>query len=65
MKGIDCATALTAAKALEFKEDGYTFVGRYTVPEGSWKALTADEVKAISDAGLYIVSVYETQRNVL
>lgn len=59
-KGIDCATPLTAETAAAFKEDGYTFVGRYAVPEGSWKALTAEEVQVISDAGLYIVSVFET-----
>lgn len=59
-KGIDCASTITPELAEEFKADGYTFVGRYTVPEGSWKALSLDEVKAITDAGLYIVSIWET-----
>lgn len=62
-KGIDCATPLTAELAKEFKADGYDFVARYTVPEGSWKALTAEEVANIVDAGLYIVSIFETTAN--
>lgn len=57
--GFDCATPLTAELAKRFKTGGYDYVGRYLVPNG-WKALTAAEVKAISDAGLKIVSVFET-----
>ncbi|OAS21125.1 DUF1906 domain-containing protein [Paenibacillus oryzisoli] len=57
--GFDCATPLTADLAKRFKTGGYDFVGRYLVP-GGWKALTAAEVKTIGDAGLGIISVFET-----
>lgn len=55
---IDCATKLTAESAKALKSEGITHVIRYLNP--GWKGLTADEVKAISDAGLEIVSVFET-----
>ncbi|MCS7460897.1 DUF1906 domain-containing protein [Paenibacillus doosanensis] len=58
-KGFDCATPLTANTAAAFERDGYVFVARYLVPS-SWKALTRQEVDTISNAGLQIVSVYET-----
>ncbi|WP_028547403.1 DUF1906 domain-containing protein [Paenibacillus sp. UNC451MF] len=58
-KGFDCATPLTDSTAAAFKQDGYVFVARYLVPP-SWKALTTKEVKSICDAGLQIVSVFET-----
>lgn len=58
-KGIDLATPLNATTAAAFAADGYTFVCRYLVPSG-WKRLTAEEVDAISNAGLRIVSVFET-----
>lgn len=61
-KGFDCATPLTAALAAKFKDDGFEFVCRYLVPSG-WKRLTKDEAEAISDAGLQIVSVFETTAN--
>ncbi|MFH5185703.1 glycoside hydrolase domain-containing protein [Paenibacillus sp. TAB 01] len=58
-KGFDCATPLTAAKAREFAADGFTFVCRYLAPPGSRKRLTAAEAQAITDAGMWIVSVFE------
>jgi hypothetical protein len=58
-KGFDCATALTAELAAKFKSDGYVFVCRYLVPSG-WKMLTKGEAQAISEAGLQIISVFET-----
>lgn len=58
-KGFDCATPLTAYRALQFKEDGYDFVCRYLVPTG-YKHLTLDEAEVIKSAGLNIVSVFET-----
>jgi hypothetical protein len=60
--GFDCATPLTAATAAAFRADGYMFVARYLVPSG-WKALSQEEVEVISDAGLQIISVFETTAN--
>ncbi|WP_164821350.1 glycoside hydrolase domain-containing protein [Paenibacillus koleovorans] len=59
MKGFDCSTPLTYEKALEFRADGFEFVCRYLVPTG-FKRLTPEEATAISEAGLKIVSVFET-----
>ncbi|WP_135552136.1 DUF1906 domain-containing protein [Paenibacillus cymbidii] len=58
-KGFDCASPLTSAAAAAFVRDGMVFVARYLVPSG-WKALTQAEAKLISDAGLQLVSVFET-----
>ena len=58
-KGFDCATPLTSKTATSFAVDGYDFVGRYLVP-GGWKALTESEATIINQAGISIVSVYET-----
>ncbi|GAA4856186.1 hypothetical protein GCM10023310_39170 [Paenibacillus vulneris] len=58
-KGFDCATPLTDSTAAAFKKDGYVFVARYLVPS-SWKALSVKEVQSICNAGLQIVSVFET-----
>jgi hypothetical protein len=62
-KGFDCATPLTASKAREFAGQGYTFVGRYLADAGSWKRLSPAEAQAITDAGLYIVSLFERYAN--
>ncbi|WEG14171.1 DUF1906 domain-containing protein [Pullulanibacillus sp. KACC 23026] len=56
--GMDCATKLTADLVSALKAAGVTHVARYLGT--SWKGLTADEVKAISDSGIKIVSVFET-----
>lgn len=61
-KGFDCATPISRSTAERFKNDGYVFVCRYLIPSG-WKRLTPEEAKAISEAGLYIVSVFETTAN--
>ncbi|MFH5181171.1 DUF1906 domain-containing protein [Paenibacillus sp. TAB 01] len=58
-KGFDCSTPLTTDKAREFAADGFTFVCRYLAPPGSRKRLTAAEAQAITDAGMWIVSVFE------
>lgn len=58
-KGFDCATPLSLAVARSFRADGYEFVCRYLVPSG-WKMLSRSEAVAISQAGLQIVSVFET-----
>ena len=63
MKGVDCATPLTAVTAPAVKAAGYDFVGRYLVPaKGSlkWKALTKKEAEIICNAGLRLLTVYET-----
>ena len=63
MTGIDCATPLTAVTAPAIKAAGYDFVGRYLVPaKGSlrWKALTKKEAEIICNAGLRLLTVYET-----
>jgi hypothetical protein len=58
-KGFDTSTPLTAPAAVVFAADGYGFVGRYLAPDGAWKRLTADEARVITEAGLYIVSLFE------
>lgn len=58
-KGFDCATPLTANTALLFASQGYSFVCRYLASQNSWKRLTANEAIICSDAGLWIVSVFE------
>lgn len=58
-KGIDCATPLTAKTAAAFASDGYSFVARYLVPSGG-KRLTKVEADLINQAGMDIVSVFET-----
>ncbi|MEF3302382.1 DUF1906 domain-containing protein [Paenibacillus sp. GYB003] len=58
-QGFDCATPLNATLAAAFKAQGFDFVCRYLVPQG-WKRLTREEAEAIGEAGLHIVSVYET-----
>lgn len=63
IKGIDCATKLNAITANAVKQAGYAFVGRYLVPNSgnlSWKALTKEEAKIINDAGLRLLTVWET-----
>ncbi len=61
IKGIDCASKLTADSAAKIKAEGYAFAGRYLVPPEKYrKALTADEAKLITDAGLKLLTVYET-----
>lgn len=61
MKGFDCASPLTEQTAASFRANGYDFVCRYLVPATSaWKALTLAEAQIIQNAGLKIVSVFET-----
>jgi hypothetical protein len=58
-KGFDCDTALNHTMTANFVSDGYKFVCRYMVASGS-KRLTKLEAETISEAGLSIISVYET-----
>jgi hypothetical protein len=58
-KGIDCSTPINRTIAADLKSSGYTFACRYLVPDGS-KRLTLNEAQILSDAGLNILTVYET-----
>ena len=63
VKGIDCATKLTAQTAAAIRGEGYSFAGRYLVPNSgalAWKALTKTEAEAITEAGLRLLTVWET-----
>ncbi|WP_310830369.1 DUF1906 domain-containing protein [Paenibacillus pedocola] len=63
-KGIDCATPLTAEAARVLAASGHKFAARYLVPERlTWKRLTRTEAERITDAGMHIVSVFETTPN--
>ncbi len=62
--GIDCATPLTAKTARALFAEGYRFAARYLVPAAyAWKRLTIEEARAITEAGMQIVSVFETAAN--
>lgn len=61
-EGIDCGVKLTAANVSGVAAAGYTFCGRYLVPDSgstAWKALTKAEAQRISDTGMGILSVWE------
>jgi hypothetical protein len=63
-QGIDYASASysTTSNLQSIKNAGYGFIGRY-YSQSSWKALTRAEAERISDAGLYIVAVYQDANN--
>lgn len=56
--GIDCATKLSEKLLKGLKNEGVTHVARYINP--GWKGLTKEEAQAISDIGIGIASVFET-----
>lgn len=61
IRGIDCATPLTAVTAKALYDAGQRFAGRYMVPESyGYKALKKDEAQAIHQAGLAILPCWET-----
>ncbi len=60
MKGVDCASKITKDTAEALAREGFCFACRYHVPEGYEKRLTRDEAEAITNAGLKILSVFET-----
>lgn len=63
VKGIDCASKLTARTAEAIRAEGYAFAGRYLVPDSgatAWKALTRAEAEDITSAGLRLLTVWET-----
>lgn len=55
--GFDCATKLTAASAKALKSLGFSYVARYL--GNSWKTFDKNEAKAIQDAGLKLISIFE------
>lgn len=58
--GIDCSAHITKSVADKLVALGHTFAARYLVPSVYSKWLSPDEAKVISDAGLDILSVFET-----
>lgn len=63
-KGIDCATPLNPITAKALAAAGYKYAARYLVPVGyKWKRLTRQEAEVITNAGMQIVSVFETEAN--
>lgn len=57
--GVDTAARLSAAAAKTLKANGVSFVGRYLVPPGMYKDITADEIKILHGAGLSILLCWE------
>lgn len=61
VRGLDYTTQTTPEIAKAFVDAGIEFVCRYLVPEKyKWKRLTKTEADAISNAGLNIISVFES-----
>lgn len=58
-KGIDTAAKISASAAKKLKALGVSFAGRYLVPPGMHKELTAEEAKGLRDAGLSILLCWE------
>lgn len=58
-KGIDTAATISAAAAQKLKAEGVSFVGRYLVPASMSKAVKAEEIKGLRDAGLAILLCWE------
>ena len=62
-KGTDSAARVSSYAARILKENGISFVGRYLVPPGMWKDITAEEIKGLHDAGLAILLCWEIEAN--
>jgi LysM repeat protein len=58
LNGIDCATKLNASTAASLKSQGIQYVARYL--GNSWKTMDQAEAAAIMNAGLRIISIWET-----
>lgn len=58
-KGIDTAAKISASAAKKLKELGISFAGRYLVPPGMQKNITAEEARGLHDAGLAILLCWE------
>ena len=61
-KGIDRARPFTVAEAQTLARFGYGYIGRY-LSDSNWKRLSSIEVDAITNAGLYIVSIFQNSQN--
>lgn len=62
-RGIDTCARISADAAAWLRSEGFSFIGRYLVPESgtlAQKALTRVEAERISAAGLRILAVWET-----
>lgn len=57
--GVDTAARISAAQAKKLRENGVSFVGRYLVPAGMGKDLTASEIAGLRGAGLAILLCWE------
>lgn len=58
LNGVDCATKLNQQLAESLKTTGVEYVGRYL--GDSWKSISIMEANALINAGLKIVSIWET-----
>lgn len=58
LNGVDCATKLNNRLLAGLKSNGIQYVARYL--GNSWKSMDKPEADAILDAGLKIVSIWET-----
>lgn len=61
-QGIDTAARINVAQARKMRENGVCFVGRYLVPSG-YKAITAQEISDLRQAGLAILLCWELSAN--
>ena len=59
--GVDSSASINPSAAKILRENGISFVGRYLVPPGMGKDLTAAEIKNIHGAGLAILLVWEIE----
>lgn len=57
--GIDTAARITAQQAKNLAAQGVSFAGRYLVPEGMGKDITAEEIAILHGAGLAILLCWE------
>lgn len=62
-QGIDTFARITAEQAKKLRENDVSFVGRYLVPSGMGKDITAAEAKLLRDAGLAILLCWEIGTN--
>jgi LysM repeat protein len=58
LNGVDCVTEICQTLAEGLKENGIEYVGRYL--GNSWKSIKEKECDALINAGLKIISIWET-----
>lgn len=59
--GVDSCASINASAAKILRENGISFVGRYLVPAGMGKDLTATEIVGLREAGLAILLCWEIE----